>query len=224
MRERHPKAFLSCALLCAGLALGCGSDEKPREADALPVARVEDGPHDVAVLDLGPLGEIRIELLPELAPRTVARFVELSRSGLYDGTTFHRVIPDFVIQGGSPFTRDKDPRNDARDAQGPSVPDEFTDYRHVRGTVSFANKGAPDSGKVQFFIVQRDQPQLDGHYSVFGRVVEGMEVVDAIAALEIDRYGRYGPPNRPYPVDARIEHVRIETAAGEVLAPLEANG
>ncbi len=223
MRAHRSIVLLLCALLGAGLALGCGSEAAPAAA-ALPVAHVEDGPHDAAVLEMGELGQIRIELLPELAPQTVARFVERSRAGLYDGTTFHRVIPGFMIQGGNPLTLDKDPRNDARDTEDPTVPDEFTDYPQVRGTVSFANTGARNSGKVQFFILQQDQRQLDGHYTAFGHVVEGMDVVDAITALEIDRYGRYGPPDRPYPVDARIEHVRIESADGKVLAPLGANG
>ena len=229
-RRRPALRFTALAAL---LALACGGEAEP--ASDLPAARVADGPHDLAVVDMGALGEIRIELLPELAPRTVARFAERARAGHYDSTTFHRVIPGFMIQGGSPWTRDADPRNDANNDGGPAVPDELSDFPHVRGTVSFANQGRPDTGRVQFFIVHGDQPELDGRYAAFGRVVRGMEVVDAIASLEIDTYGRYGPPDRPHPVDARIERIRIVPAgertpdaslpdAARSLDPLPANG
>ncbi len=205
-------------LALAMLLAACG-DPAPHAApaadDAAAAAEVlvAPGPHDVAVLDMGALGEIRIELLPEIAPRTVERFVEVARRGGYDGTTFHRVVPGYVIQGGNPWTLDADPRNDDNGNGGPGVPDEFGLYPHVRGTVSFANAGLPDSGKLQFFIVHEDHRELDGHYAAFGRVVAGIDVVDAITRLEIDQYGRFGPPDRPHPVDARIVSVRIEPAA-----------
>ena len=80
---------------------------------------------------------------------------------------------------------------------------------HLRGVVSMANDGSRNAAGSQFFIVQEDSRHLDGRYSAFGRVVSGMEVVDAITKLELDTYGRYGPPNRPYPVDARISEVRL---------------
>jgi peptidyl-prolyl cis-trans isomerase B (cyclophilin B) len=182
------------------------------------LALIEDGPHDTAVLDMGELGTIRIELLPELAPRSVENFVALAESGFYNGTTFHRVIPGFMIQGGDPATKNPDPRDDGNGGPGYGIEDEFTDYPHVRGTVSMANKGRPGSGGSQFFITQQDVPRLDGDYSVFGRVVEGFSVVDAITELEIDTYGRYGPQNRPYPVSAVIQSLRIERATSRAEA------
>lgn len=209
-------------VLCLALAaLACGEASAPEsapgagaEASAPPtaLAKIRPGPHDVAVLEMGALGSIRIELLPELAPDTVARFSALAESGFYDGTYFHRVIPGFMIQGGDPYTKNLDPRDDGRGNSGDRVHDEFSDYPHTRGTVSMANTGHPNSASSQFFIVHQDTPSLDGHYSVFGRVVEGMQTVDAVTELAIDEYGRYGPKDRPYPVNATIEHLRIEHA------------
>jgi cyclophilin family peptidyl-prolyl cis-trans isomerase len=219
-------------LLCSGLALACGGEPAADATAAAAVGaaqptaggagegvlvsaldRIGSGPRDVAVLDMGELGTIRIELLPEIAPQSVARFEELAGRGFYDGTYFHRVMPGFMIQGGDPFTRNADPRDDGKGGLGTYVEDEFSDYPHVRGTVAMANKGFPDSGSSQFFIVHQDSRQLDGRYSVFGRVVEGMETVDAITELEIDAFGRYGPPNRPSPVSAVVQSVRIEPAS-----------
>jgi peptidyl-prolyl cis-trans isomerase B (cyclophilin B) len=218
------RAVLGIGLLgIVGLAAsGCG-DRAPaptrKSAELRSASAIGPGPRDVAVLDLGALGEIRIELLPEIAPETVAQFVKLAEEGFYDGTYFHRVIPGFMIQGGDPLTRDLDPRNDGKGNAGATIPDEFSDYAHVRGTVSMANTGFPRSASSQFFIVHQDTRDLDGHFAAFGRVVSGIEVVDAITELEIDAYGRYGPPNRPYPVSAAITRTRIERAgAGAVAA------
>jgi cyclophilin family peptidyl-prolyl cis-trans isomerase len=225
LRRLPPLLFV---LACAGLActLACGRGEEatpeaagPVDADAAMAHLVSAGPHDVAVLDLGELGTIRVELLPEIAPKSVAQFVELAESGFYDGTYFHRVIPGFMIQGGDPNTKDLDPRNDGKGSAGRRVPDEFSEYPHVRGTVSMANTGYLNSSSSQFFIMLDDIRDLDGRYSAFGRVTDGMEVVDAVAALEIDTYGRYGPPNRPYPVNATIEGIRIERAGSEAELP-----
>ena len=177
-----------------------------------PTARRSPGAHEIAVLVLRDLGVIRIELLPELAPKTVANFKKLAARGFYDGTYFHRVLPGFMIQGGDPQTKDGDPRNDGKGGPGYAIADEFTDYPHRRGVVSMANRGSRNSGGSQFFIVLADMPHLDGKYAVFGRVVGGIEVVDAVAELELDLYGRYGPSNRPYPVSAVVESVTIEPA------------
>jgi len=214
---------LPCVLACLLACLACGVADAPAAADApapdaTPVAltKLTGGPHDVAVLEMGELGTIRIELYPELAPKSVARFIELAEQGFYDGTYFHRVIPGFMIQGGDPNTKDMDPRNDGRGSSGERLPDEFSDYPHLRGTVSMANTGYSGSSSCQFFIVHQDSRHLDGKYTVIGKVVSGMEVVDAITELEIDTYGRYGPTDRPYPVSATILHLRIERAGGEV--------
>jgi cyclophilin family peptidyl-prolyl cis-trans isomerase len=184
------------ARLAAALALllpGPGCDSGPKRPTS-PVRSVTlaPGPHPQAVITLEKLGTIRLELFPEAAPETVAMF---------------------MIQGGCPNTRDADPRNDGKGGGEIVPPDEFNDLPHARGTLSLANRGYRSSGGTQFFIVQRDAHQLDGKHTVFGRVVEGMEVVDAIMRLEIDKYGRYGPPDRPYPVSAVVESIRIEPVA-----------
>jgi len=216
-------------LLVAALALACGVEaRKDREARAqqeawargegLPEAPTHapgfdwprtDGPRKVAVLHVKDHGEIRIALYPELAPRNVEAFEMLAHQGFYDGTTFHRVIPGFMIQGGDPNSKDDDPRNDGYGGPDFRLPDEFSDAHHVRGTVSMANTGQRQSGGSQFFIVEEDQPHLDGHYSVIGRVVGGMPVVDDIAQVEVDSLGRWGPKNRPIH-DVVIEHITFE--------------
>ncbi len=212
--RRDPAIWATVLLLAAG---GCGSGEEPESAAAVevsPESFVAEGPHETAVLELEGLGVVLIQLLPELAPQTVANFKKLAGEGFYDGTTFHRVIPGFMIQGGDPLTKNRDPRDDGKGGPGYAIPDEFSEYPHVAGTVSMANKGRPDTAGSQFFIVHDESLHLDGRYTVFGRVIGGQEVVDAVTKLEIDKFGRYGPTNRPYPEDARIASIRVEGVDG----------
>ena len=124
-------------------------------------------------------GEIRIELFPEDAPKTVENFERLAREGFYDGLTFHRVIPDFMIQGGCP-------RGDGTGGPGYTFEDEPNEHRVVRGALAMANAG-PDTNGSQFFVVTTEEaPWLDGKHTVFGRVTKGMDVVDRIAELPRD--------------------------------------
>jgi cyclophilin family peptidyl-prolyl cis-trans isomerase len=224
-RRRSALGHQAARILALATALASGAcapdAEAPRGSNAL--ARIAEGPHEVAVLAVRDLGQIQIELLPELAPATVDHFKTLAAEGFFDGTTFHRVIPGFMIQGGDPNTRNQDPRDDGLGGADFAIPDEFTDYPQRRGTVSLAHKGRPHTAGSQFFILHGDAPRLEGQYTAFGRVVSGMDVVDAISELEIDKYGRYGPRDRPYPVAAVIESVRI-LPAGEAEAPLAAAG
>jgi peptidyl-prolyl cis-trans isomerase A (cyclophilin A) len=115
-----------------------------------------------------------------------------------------------MIQTGDPLSKDRDPRNDGMGGPGYKIPDEIKGLHHRRGTVSMANAG-PDTGGSQFFIMVGEAPQLDDKHAVFGRVLAGMEVVDAIAGIERDQYGRHGPPDRPLK-DVVIESVTIEPA------------
>ncbi|HZS34643.1 MAG TPA: peptidylprolyl isomerase [Methylomirabilota bacterium] len=128
-------------------------------------------PRAVIVMERG--GEIWIELFPEDAPKTVESFVALAARGFYDGLTFHRVVPGFVVQGG-------DPKGDGSGGPGYRLKAEFNQRRHVRGTVAMARAQDPDSAGSQFYICFGPQPHLDGQYTVFGQVVEGMDVVDRI--------------------------------------------
>jgi len=196
----------------AGLLLTACGEEIAVEKTVTAEDLIVDGPHPHAVIEIRDLGEIRIELLPEIAPQTVENFIKLAEEGFYAGILFHRVIPGFMIQAGDPLSRDPDPRRVGGGGPGFEIPDEFSDFPHTRGVVSMANKGNRNSGGSQFFIIHGDSPGLDGRFSVFGRVVEGIEVVDAITQVEIDIYGRYGPTDRPYPVPVVIDAVRIERA------------
>ena len=129
--------------------------------------------------------EIKIELYPQIAPITVENFISLVKDGFYDGLTFHRVIPGFMIQGGCP---------DGTGMGGPghTIKGEFLSngventLRHTRGVLSMARANNPDSAGSQFFIMHADAPHLDGQYAAFGKVVEGMEAVDEIAAVPTD--------------------------------------
>ncbi|MGN1136034.1 MAG: peptidylprolyl isomerase [Oscillospiraceae bacterium] len=129
--------------------------------------------------------KIKLELYPEIAPITVENFEKLVKSGFYDGLIFHRVISGFMIQGGCP---------DGTGMGGPGwhIKGEFAsngvknDLRHTRGVISMARSMMKDSAGSQFFIMHQDAPHLDGQYAAFGKVVEGMDVVDEIAASETD--------------------------------------
>jgi cyclophilin family peptidyl-prolyl cis-trans isomerase len=124
-------------------------------------------------------GTIAVELFPEDAPKTVDNFVKLARDGFYDGVIFHRVIPDFMIQGG-------DPTGTGSGGPGYSFEDEFNQQKVVRGALAMANAG-PNTNGSQFFIVTADAcPWLDGKHTVFGRVTDGMDVVDKISDLPRD--------------------------------------
>jgi len=122
-------------------------------------------------------GPIALELFEQDAPKTVDNFARLSREGFYDGLTFHRVIPDFMIQGGCP-------EGTGTGGPGYEFEDEINEHRIVRGALAMANRG-PDTNGSQFFILTRDEASwLDGKHTVFGRVADGMETVDAIEGVE----------------------------------------
>ena len=124
-------------------------------------------------------GAIALELFDEDAPRTVENFTKLSRDGFYDGVVFHRVTPDFMIQGG-------DPTGTGMGGPGYTFQDEFNEHKVARGSLAMANAG-PNTNGSQFFIVTADAcPWLDGKHTVFGRVTDGMDVVDAISAVDTD--------------------------------------
>jgi cyclophilin family peptidyl-prolyl cis-trans isomerase len=163
----------------------------------------------VAVVEVKGFGTIRFELLADKAPNTVENFEKLASSGFYDGTTFHRVIPGFMIQGGDPNSKNRDPRDDGLGGPGYTIKAEFNDTPHVRGIVSMARAASPDSAGSQFFIVVADSPHLDGQYTAFGRVIDGMDVVDKIVAVPRDEFGRHGPPDRPVE-NVVVDHLRIE--------------
>lgn len=136
-------------------------------------------PNYKAIMTIEDLGTIELELYPEIAPISVENFVKLSRDGFYNGTVFHRVVPDFVIQGG-------DPTGTGTGGPGWQIKGEFrangvaNDLKHTRGVLSMARSQAFDSAGSQFFIMHDDAPHLDGSYAGFGKVTKGIEVVDAV--------------------------------------------
>lgn len=132
-------------------------------------------------------GNIEIRFFPDVAPNHVNNFIELAKKGFYDGTTFHRVIPGFMIQGGDPNSKNPDKSRHGMGGPGHTVKAEFSNKPHKRGTLSMARSANPDSAGSQFFICVADAPSLDRQYTVFGEVVSGMEVADKIVNQPRDR-------------------------------------
>jgi peptidyl-prolyl cis-trans isomerase B (cyclophilin B) len=127
-------------------------------------------------------GEIELEFFPAKAPKHVKNFINLAQKGFYDKTLFHRIDPEFMIQGGDPNTKDLSKTSTyGQGGPGYTLKDEFNDTPHTRGTLSAANTGKPNSAGSQFFICVVDSPDLDGKYSAFGQVTKGLDVVDKIA-------------------------------------------
>jgi len=146
------------------------------KAGAPPAAKDGQGGKKVkqsGIITMEKGGEIHIEFFPADAPKTVENFVTLTKKGYYDGLTFHRVEPGFVVQGG-------DPKGDGTGGPGYKIKAEFNKQKHVRGTLAMARGPEPDSAGSQFYICFQPAPFLDGKYTVFGQVVKGMEVVDQI--------------------------------------------
>ena len=140
------------------------------------------------------LGDITLKFFPEVAPNHVNNFIELAKKGFYNGTTFHRVVPKFVIQGGDPNSKNPDRSKHGMGGPGYPVKAEFNKKPHRRGTLSMARSAHPDSAGSQFFICVADIPSLDGQYTVFGEVVKGIEVVDKIVSQPRD--GNDNPKDR----------------------------
>lgn len=150
------------------------------------------------------------ELYPDIAPNSVANFIELANGGFYDGVIFHRVIPGFMIQGG-------DPQGRGTGGPGYTIRGEFAangfknPLRHERGVLSMARSMAPNSAGSQFFVMVADAPHLDGQYAAFGKVTEGMETADEIVAAPRDRMDKPFEPQR-------MKRVRVETYGTEYRA------
>jgi len=202
-------ALTACAALLAGPALAQNPPAATPKKEGAPVtspAPAGGEKKEVAVLKTS-MGTIVFEFWPQVAPKMVANFKDLAKSHFYDGTTFHRVINGFMIQGGDPLSKDNDPNNDGTGNGPRRMQAEFSSdpkYSHVRGVVSTARGGDPNSGSCQFFIVQKDSKFLDNQYTSFGRVLEGMDVVDKISLVPKDQR------DRPLK-NVTMESVTIET-------------
>ena len=183
------------ALLLPNLILGSFADSK------------------IAVIETK-FGNMVIEFFPNDAPKTVDNFIKLVESGFYDGTLFHRIKHDFMIQGGDPLSKDSRliQQWGTGDA-GYTIPAEFNDIKHKRGIISMARSANPDSASSQFFIVQKDSAFLDGKYTVFGRLItqESYDVLDSIASLETVSDEASGIPDVPLSYgEAEIHSIKIK--------------
>jgi len=160
---------------------GCGAKPQSESNPTTGQSFAKEG-DPVVTIEMDSGKTIKIELYPEVAPNTVNNFISLVNKGFYDGTPFHRVIPGFMIQGG-------DPDGNGTGGPGYSIAGEFTkngfqnDLLHTRGVISMARSKSMDSAGSQFFIMVADSPHLDEEYASFGKVIEGLEVVDEIVNL-----------------------------------------
>ncbi|MFN3241284.1 MAG: peptidylprolyl isomerase [Planctomycetota bacterium] len=149
-------------------------------------------------------GEMQLAFRPDKAPRHVENFVKLCLQGFYDGTKFHRVIRNFMIQGGCPNTKDETKRAQwGSGGPGYRIDAEFNDLRHLKGTLSMARTSDPNSAGSGFFIVHKDSPHLDNQYSAFGNLVEGTDVLDAIANVAVGGPQR-STPQQPVVLEAAV--------------------
>ena len=180
MFEPCTRVFVGSALILAllGLALpektAAAGPSEPRVLVLKPIQPLVAAPEKgmQAVLETS-RGNIVFDLFPEIAPKTVARFSELVKKGFYNGLVFYRVLPKFLVQTG-------DPSADGTGGSGQSLPAEFNERKHIAGTVGMARRHDPDSADSQFYICLEPQPFLDGKYTVFGQVIEGLELLAKI--------------------------------------------
>lgn len=177
-------------------------DSTTPEPENVPAAPAELHHIEIEIKDYG---KISLELDASAAPATVQNFIALTQDGFYDGLTFHRIIPGFMIQGG-------DPRGDGTGGAEQTIQGEFAangvenNLTHTRGTISMARSSQHDSASSQFFIVHEDSVFLDGQYAAFGHVTEGMEIVDKICedAIVEDENGTVAPENQPVITSVKV--------------------
>ena len=154
------------------------AEESKKEPEAKKAAEPITRDNAEAIIEMANGGKIVIKFYPKDAPNTVDNFIKLAQKGFYDGLTFHRVVPGFVVQGG-------DPRGDGTGGPGYKIKAEFNSRKHLEGTVAMARSADPDSAGSQFYICLAPQPFLDGKYTVFGQVIKGMDVVHKIAKGDV---------------------------------------
>lgn len=191
------------------LLTACGGSKPVSKNSAAPEIKKGVQPiadPEIAVIEMensAAYGTIKIELYSNIAPKMVDQFKQLAKAGVYDGTTFHR-INDTVIQGGDPLSKDDDPTNDGTGrSDKPNVPAEFSDVPYDTGIVGAARSQDPNSANSQFFIMLKPEPRFDGKYTVFGKVIDGMNNVRTISGVQ--------PKQGERPVEpVRIKKITIE--------------
>lgn len=213
MKSPHRRSIillLFLALLPAGASTS--AQQKKKDVQSSPpeaVITIEEAAQLEAVVTTD-LGVIRFEFVPGKALKHTQQFIRLARAGFYDGSAFHRVIPRGIIQGGDPLLKDpQTPRERWGTGALNQIGDEFSDLKHVRGTVSTVRiPGTPNSGGAQFFICASPQSQLDGQFSAFGQVTEGIDIVDKISMAPTESNGLTVKPVRI--VSIKIERKKLE--------------
>lgn len=174
---------------------------------------------EVAVLETGK-GPLVIEFWPDVAPKTVENFKKLAREGFYDGTAFHRILKDFMAQGGDPLTKDasKEQLWGTGDP-GYKIPAEFNARKHERGVISMARSADPNSAGSQFFLMFAPAPHLDGQYTAFGKVIAGLDTLDKIEAVPVAA-SAMGEPSKPLErVELRSVRIVPRAQAAKAAAP-----
>ncbi len=206
MSSKIKKRFLSSLIVGALALVGCSS-----KAPASDEVRTPPKELPIATIVVKDFGTVEAELYPHIAPNTVNNFISLANSGFYDGLTFHRIIKDFMIQGG-------DPEGTGMGGPGYSIYGEFTDNNfkndlaHTEGVLSMARSQNENSAGSQFFIVTKDSTDLDGQYASFGKVIKGMDIVHKIENVETDYNDK--PVN-----NVVIESIKVDTKGVEYKAP-----
>ncbi|MGE7624549.1 peptidylprolyl isomerase [Viridibacillus sp. NPDC096237] len=220
MFARYKVFYLVFSLLAVAFVLtGCGTSTKSGQSEGKVVkesdekkdysSAVKENP--IVTITMNNNEKIVIELEPSKAPNTVANFISLVKKGYYDGLIFHRVIPDFMIQGG-------DPSGNGSGGPGYSIEGEFSEngfennLKHERGVISMARSNDPNSAGSQFFIMAEESPHLDREYAAFGKVIEGMETVDTIVAAKRDS------ADKPLE-DQQMKKVEVDTKGFDYPAP-----
>ncbi len=159
-------------------------DNKVENSTSTPANADNDGINQTAVIETAK-GKIVFKFYPQAAPNTVKNFIKLANEGFYNGTKFHRVVPGFVIQGGDPLSKDNNPSNDGTGGPGYTINAEFNSKKHLTGTVAMARSQGINSAGSQFYICLAPQPSLDGKYTVFGQVIEGLDVIQKITKGDV---------------------------------------
>ena len=178
------KAFIALVLIMMFTGLQVYAQQAPKKFTAQEIKKMS---MTKAIIETK-FGTITLKFFPEVAPGHVKNFIDLARKGFYDGTTFHRVIPGFMIQGGDPNSKNPDKSKHGTGGPGYTIKAEFSDQPHKRGTLSMARAGHPDSAGSQFFICVKDAPFLNKQYTVFGEVESGMDVADKIVSQPRDTH------------------------------------
>ena len=196
------------------LLMGCGNSSKGDSSTGSNVSsRESDSSLPVATIEIEGYGTVKAELYPETAPNTVNNFITLANSGFYNGLKFHRIIKDFMIQGG-------DPKGNGTGGPGYQIEGEFTsngfanNLKHTKGVLSMARAQDPNSAGSQFFIMTGDAPHLDGQYAAFGKVISGMDVIDKVGVVKT------GANDKPTQ-DVIIKSITVDTKGVDYKEPVK---